>query len=132
MASHYTFSVTVDGWPPFVMGGASHGAVRASAYSSYAECRQVTFKDFLRIVRVRRCPVPDNDGYDYVRRAYGVDPKVGQRCRLVNEGPSTGEVGEIIYPGLTTASIHVIVDGRTFAVRVHPMNVELLAQAEAA
>lgn len=120
-----TYSITVDGHPPFVLGAASRGKALASAFASYTEHYRCKFGEFLRICRVRRCEVPENDGYDYVRRVYDVHPTVGQRVTLINENSSTGEQGVVVYPGKSTASVHVVIDGRDFAVRVHPSNVQL-------
>jgi hypothetical protein len=130
------FEITVAGHEPFVMAGMTHGKVRAAAFDSYRECRYgAKFSDFMRLCKVRVCETPANDGYDYVRRNYGVDPKVGQRVELVNEGRTDSErvAGVVVYPGLSTASVHVVVDGRDFAVRVHPTNVAAItAPAEGA
>ena len=122
-----TYEITVAGFPPFALSAASCSKAMASAFSSYLNYDdRAKFGDFLKLARVRACPVPEADGYDYVRRAYGVDPTVGQRVRLKNEGPATGEEGVVIYPGQHTAHVRVVIDGRDFPVSVHPNNVELL------
>lgn len=119
-----TYEITVDGFPPFPMSAPTRSKARAEAYSRFSEpYPDVTFGDFVKACRVRVCAVPTNDGYDYVRRCYGVDPKIGQRVWLINEGPSTGQSGEVVYPGQSTASVHVVIDGRDFPVRVHPSNI---------
>lgn len=124
-----TYEVAVGSFEPHIYSAPSAGKARAEAWraytSAYPDC---TFKRFLQISRVKKCspPAVTSDGYDYVRRAYGVDPRIGQRARLVNEGPSTGLEGEVIYPGRTTAHVHIVIDGRDFAVSVHPMSIDLL------
>lgn len=110
-----------------VYSARSAGAARAEAWRSFSSAWECTFKDFLRISRTRACPVPDDDGYSYVRRYYGVDPKIGERVRLINEGSSTGLEGTVIYPGPYTAHVHVMIDGRKYSSTVHPMNIERLA-----
>lgn len=121
-----TFKIELDGHDAFVATAASRAKARVEAFHSYREHHQAeTFGAFVRRVRITVCETPANDGYDYVRRNYGVDPKVGQRVTLINEGRSSGQSGFVIYPGRSTASVHVVIDGRDFAVRVHPSNVEL-------
>ena len=109
-----------------VYSAKSPGAARAEAWRSFTSAYECTFKDFLRISRVRAVPVPKSDGYEYVRRNYGVDPKVGGRVRLVNEGPSTGLEGEVVYPGISTAHVHVLIDGRDHISHVHPLSIQLI------
>jgi len=104
----------------------SPAAARAMAWRDVNSAWEISFKDFLRIARLRACPVPADDGYGYVRRNYGVDPKVGARVRLVNEGSSSGLEGEVIYPGPSTAHVHVMLDGRKHHSIVHPSNVQLI------
>lgn len=125
------FEVTVDMCGRDVP--ATYSALTASkamyqAFLDYSECWQCTFQAFLKIAKVRSInPSHVPDGYDYVRRAYGLNPRIGQRCRLKDEGESSGLVGEIVHPGSTsTAHVHVVLDGRDYAVCVHPSSVELL------
>jgi hypothetical protein len=125
-----TYEISVDGFPPFVLSAMTRSKARAEAYSRYLTYDdRAKFGDFVKACRVRTCPVPAADGYDYIRRAYGVDPKVGQRVRLVNEGAASGEEGVVIYPGQSTAHVRVVLDGRDFPVSVHPSSVELLTAA---
>ena len=134
MGSWRTYAVTVDGFEqPMTVSARSAGAARYDAWLSVSEswC-DLSFRDFLGMVKVRSCPTPSReyDGYGYVRRAYSVDPTIGQRVRLKNEGPSSGLEGVVVYPGPSTAHVHVVIDGRDHAVSVHPLNVELLELAD--
>ena len=100
-------------------------AWRSDAFSSYS------FKDFITQLRPRayRCAAaPQPDGYDYIRRTYGINPKIGQRVRLRNENGWSGKEGVVLYPGPSTAHVHVLVDGQKYPVIVHPANVELLVR----
>jgi hypothetical protein len=125
-----TYEVSVVGFDRFTVSSTSHSKARYEAFQRFSEpYPDVTFGQFARQCGVRVCDVPVRDGYDYVRRCYGVDPKVGQRVRLINENSSSGQEGVVVYPGTSTASVHVVVDGRDFAVRVHPMNIEPVRQA---
>lgn len=123
-----TYSIIVEGYDPFTLSARSRSKARYDAFQRFREpYPDVTFGEFARRCRVLSCRVPADDGYGYVRRSYGVDPRVGDRVRLVNEGPSSGQEGIVIYPGRSTAHIHVVVDGRDFAVSVHPLNIESVA-----
>lgn len=121
----YEVTVTMQGGQHAATYSAkSPAAARADAWRNFTSAFDCTFKDFLRISRVRACPVPADDGYSYVRRNYGVDPKIGSRVRLVNEGPMSGIEGEVLYPGPSTAHVHVLLDGRKDRSIVHPSNIQ--------
>lgn len=123
-----TFEIQVEGFPPFIRSASSRSKARYDAWQDFREpYPDVSFGDFARKCRVRGCANPADDGYGYVRRSYGVDPAIGQRGRLINEGRSSGKEGVIVYPGRSTASILMVIDGQTCPVRVHPLNVELLS-----
>ena len=95
--------------------------------------RDMTFGDFLTHYRpkVRLAAVPAPDGYDYVRRAYGLDVKVGQRV-LVNDGPGLRDaLGTVLYPGRSTAHVIVALDGWAQPARVHPSSVAPADESEA-
>lgn len=122
---HWWVSVSLD--QPFLVAAPTRGRAMADSFSRYREVSQdTTFGDFLRMATVRLAPAPAEDGYDYVRRNYGVDPRIGGRVRLVDEGSFSGRAGQIVYPGRSTAYVHVVLDGQAFSSIVHPSNVELL------
>lgn len=126
-----TYEVIIDGFPPVTFSALSPAQARMEAWQCFTHAYECTFKDFLKISRVHRCSVPTDDGYSYVRRQYGVDPQIGARVRLINEGPSTGLEGEIVLPGASSsAHVHVVIDGRKHAVCVHPLNIEFLKGGE--
>lgn len=64
--------------------------------------------------------------YDYVKRAYGVDPKVGQRVRM-NEGCEPRKEG-VIAPESPSHGHYVQVrfDGQNFASNCHPTSIDYL------
>lgn len=120
-----TFDVKVDEFDCIVCAR-SRGRAISSLWQRYADVRPgETFRQFRAraMVRPRREPIPD-DGYDYVRRNYGLKVTLGQRVRLVNEGPSSGLEGVVLYPGLSTAHVHVGLDTEDRIARVHPMSIE--------
>lgn len=123
------FEVEVAGFPPATYSALSRSKALYQCYLRFSEPWPCSFREFLAKTKCRATTMPADDGYGYVRRTYGVDPRIGQRCRLKNEGPSTGLEGEVVYPGKSTAHVHVVIDGRDFAVNVHPMNIELLGNA---
>lgn len=126
------WEVSVTGFPPHVMQARSRGAAFADAFRSYSECRDITFRDFLRIATVRPGSAPANDGYEYIRRAYDTDPKIGQRVTLRNEGCAPDRCGTVIYPNRSSTSyVHVVLDGDKHSVVVHPLNVVPLERADA-
>lgn len=118
------YAVTVQGFGPRTYAALSPAAARAEAWRDYTSAYECSFREFLERSTVHRCDAPEDDGYGYVRRAYGVDPKLGERVRLINEGSSTGLEGEICYPGQSTAHVIVLIDGRKHPVAVHPTNIE--------
>lgn len=122
-----TYEVSVQGFPPVTYSALSPAKARTEAWRSFTSAYDCTFKDFLRISRVRTCAAPHADGYDYVRRNYGVDVKIGDRVRLINEGSSSGLEGEVAYPGQSTAHVHVLIDGRDYITTVHPESIEKIA-----
>lgn len=111
-----------------------HGRTRSAAiYDAFLDMDSSnSFAEFLKWYKpsaVLAAQYPQPDGYDYIRRAYGVDPRVGQRCALRNEHDWTGKEGVVLYPGTSTAHVHVLVDGQKHHSIVHPANVVMLDQA---
>lgn len=89
----------------------------------------ITFDEFLKWYKPRprrRSTSPQPDGYDYVRRTYKLDPRIGQRARLKDEGTMTGMEGTVLYPGTSSAHVHIILDGMREPSICHPYSVELL------
>ena len=121
---HKTYEVTVSGFPPVTYSARNPSHARANAWRDYTSAYNCPFKDFLRISSVRRCAVPEDDGYAYVRRAYGVKLAIGQRVRLKNEWKMTGKCGTILYPGKHSAHVAILLDGNTIPLLVHPNNFE--------
>lgn len=67
------YGVSVEGFGEHLYYAQSPGKARAQAFSSYQRAyERATFKAFLKISRVRRCPYdhPDPDGYSDLRRRY--------------------------------------------------------------
>lgn len=128
------FEVSVDGYAPYVTTGRTQGKAYYSAYQAYAECRRVSFHDWLCISRIRRLdgglPAWMDDGYDYVRAYYGVEPRIGERRILVSEGTSSGRAVTVLYPNRSTTSmLHVAYEGDGRSMLVHPRNALTLAGA---
>lgn len=64
---------------------------------------------------------PARPPYDYVRRAYGVDPKVGARVRHT----VTGEAGTIAREDQCAGHyVQVRFDGENFAASCHPTELD--------
>jgi hypothetical protein len=57
-----TYEVSVIGYPSAPYSAKSAGRARAIAWREYSECRNCTFKDFMRISAVRRIPNPPGVG----------------------------------------------------------------------
>jgi len=123
MSGVRTFEVTVRGFPPNTYSASSAGRARADAWRSFSEAFECTFRDFLRISTVRSCGVPADDGYGYIRRAYGFPFKVGDRVGFRDEPGLQGKEGVVGYPGPHTAHVHVWLDGAKHASIVHPSSV---------
>lgn len=112
------YDVMVEGYGSDIIHATSPGKARASAWRCDA-FNATSFKDFMRICRVklRKEPAPDG-GYEYVRQCYGVDPRIGQRVGLPWD-----RQGTVTYPGQTTAYVHVVIDGQDRVARFHPSDV---------
>lgn len=85
----------------------------------------MSFRDFLTHLKpkVRLAEAPKQDGYSYVRRAYGLDVKVGQRV-LINDEPHLRDApGIVLYPGRSTAHVSVLLDDGEWLTHVHPASV---------
>jgi hypothetical protein len=61
--------------------------------------------------------------YDYVRRAYGVDPVVGQRVRHTE----VDKAGVIAKPGPAGHYVYVRFDGERHASPCHPTSLDYAA-----
>lgn len=121
-----TYEVLVEGYGGKVLQASTPAKARAEAWRDFTSAYECSFKQFLGMSTVRRCNLPAKDGYDYVRRQYGVDVKVGRRVRLVNEGSYSGREGEVLYPGESTAHVHVLLDGEQHRSHVHPSSIEFV------
>ena len=130
--NHYDVTIDFNGQAvTHTYVAATPGKARASAWSAYLSAYDISFKDFLKTVRsVRKQDRPRSDGYDYVARAYGKRFMVGDRVRYnEGEGRLAGTEGVVVYPGQSTAHVHVVTDERDFAVIVHPSNCDVIACA---
>lgn len=122
-----TYAVTVDGFGDKIYTAVTPGKARAEAWRDFTSAFECTFREFLNISAVRRCGAPADDGYAYVRRNYGVPVKVGQTVKIINEGRISGTTGVVVYPGESTAYVHVACDGYDGPLRVHPMSIEIIS-----
>jgi hypothetical protein len=121
------FDVQVGAWPPSIYTGRTAATARWAAFENYRSVYcETSFREFLHLgVRVtRRAAPPVPDGYDYIRRAYGIEVAIGNRVRLRDEGTLSGCTGRVIYPGPNTAYVHVLLDGENRVSRVHPSSIE--------
>ena len=111
----------------------SRGAARFEAFRHVSDVWDIDFRSFLAICSVRRASAPAVDGYDYVRRAYNVDARLGRRVTIKNEGRDlNGRGGVIVYPNKSsTAYVHVVLDGESRVSIVHPRSVDLIDPAPA-
>ena len=130
----YEVTVAYDGYSATsTYSAASRSRAVYQAFLDYSDAWTITFRWFLGVARVRRVQIAADDGYSYVRRAYGVDPKIGATVELVNEGTWSGRRGEIVHPGSrSTAYVHVAFPGIKHALSCHPSSVRILTEAEVA
>ena len=125
------FEVGVYGFDPFLYTAPTRSKARWRAYEAFRNYRESeTFVEFLeRGVSLRRLAEPPaDDGYDYVRSAYGVSPKIGEIYELVREGPSSGRRVICVYPGRHTSMVHCAYEGQDRPMIVHPMNIQRLPE----
>jgi hypothetical protein len=118
------FEVRVDGRDPFLCTAPSRDKACYQMFQAYREhYPRCTFGEWLRMARfVRLQQPPVVDGYAGVRQRYGVDPRIGERRALVDEGPNTGRLVRVIFPGLHTSMIHCHYEGCDRPMVVHPLN----------
>lgn len=123
-----TYRVQVGSYGSEMIAAKSRSQAVANAWRSDA-FSHLSFKEFLTHLRPRAYVVKDlpkhNDGYSYVRRVYGVDPTIGQRVTVKDEGSWNGKLGTVVFPGPSTAHVHVVFDGLNHALIVHPSSVVL-------
>ncbi len=122
-----TYEVSVSGYGSSVYTGDTPAQARAAAWREFQSAYECTFKAFLKMSSVRKIEMPPSAGYSYVKRTYGVDAQAGQTVVLRNEGSWNGTRGIIVYPGTSTAHVHVKVDGHKRPLIVHPDNIEIIA-----
>ncbi|WP_158811224.1 hypothetical protein [Beijerinckia sp. L45] len=123
------FEITVRGRDPFTLSAPTRSKARAEAWRRYADAWNIPFRDFLLLVSVRRAGALADDGYDYVRRTYGVEVAIGDRIALTNEGASSGKTGTVVYPGASTRYLSVVFDGTDFPANVYPKSFERVEAA---
>ncbi len=123
----HMFDIQIDGQNAGTVSARSRSAARYQAFLDMDSSQHFGYMCKFISVRKRNSP-PPNDGYDYVRKAYKIAPfKIGDRCRLKDEGSWTGREGVIVYPGTSTAHIHVFIDGEKHISHVHPFSVEIIS-----
>lgn len=127
------FDVEIQGFGSSVVQAPTRSAAMYDRYLAFSDPWPCTFAEFLKVAKVRSGKLPAEDGYAYVRRAYGLDVKVGQRVEMHSEGPRyNGRQGVVMYPGKSSTSyVHVLLDGEESPCVVHPNSVRLLSMLRA-
>lgn len=120
------FDVAVVGYGVATVTAPTRGRALADSWRCDA-FGHISFGQFLRIAsaRMRKVP-PADDGYGYVRNNYGLSPTIGQRCYLTDNDGKRKKSGTILYPGSSTAHVHVAIDGAAHPSWVHPSEIELV------
>ena len=121
------YEVTVPGYGSAHFYAESPAAAKAAAYHNDA-FSHLTFCDFLKLEpSARLSAVPTPDGYDYVRRRYELDIRVGDRVRIKNEGPRwNGREGVVLYPGPHTAHVRALMDEAGYPSWIHPRSIDVM------
>lgn len=104
----------------------SRSAARMSVYRDVSDvCPDLTFRRFARMATVQVCATrPADDGYGYVRRAYGVDVALGEMVTITREGPDAeGRRGIVVYPRSSRHYVHVVLDGEAHESLFHPLSI---------
>lgn len=120
-----TYEASVHGYGSAYFWGETAGQARAEAWRAFQCACECSFKEFLKKSYIAKVELPPRMGYAYVRRVYGVDAQAGMKATLRNEGTWDGTIGEIVYPGESTAHVHVKVEDVKHPLIVHPDNVVL-------
>jgi hypothetical protein len=118
-------------WSGETVQAKSPAAAKYAYYINIADALgEMSFPEFLKELRpqVRVIPRPADDGYGYVRRIYGVNPRIGQHVQLDECAPRQRTIiGTVVYPMGDRHYIHVeapeVWDGPRV---VHPLSVTLL------
>lgn len=106
----------------------SPAAARAEAWRCMSDAWDISFRDFLRISKVRRDEMDPRAGYAYIRRTYGKDFWRGQRVTITGEGAHLeGRGATVLYPNKdSTAHVRLDIDGYGIG-WVHPNSAILRA-----
>lgn len=111
-----------------ILSARSRSQARYLAYLDIADLwSDLPFKKFLYLVdgvrlALIQVPAPLSDGYEYVRRHYGLNIRIGQRVRL----KKSGQQGVVTYPGSASSQyVYVGIDGYAAPVPVHPHYIEI-------
>ena len=122
------FEVSVEGYDATIVAARTRGAAIYDTFLSYTDCwPDITFREWLGLCRARKLATghPRADAYDYVRRNDGRDIRHGTRVSITGEGRDLeGKLGTVVHPNRdSTAYAHVVLDGTTHAIIVHPYSV---------
>ena len=120
--------VHVPGFDPGLYTGLDADSVLRSAYNfSLVADNSRTLDEFREVARVIPFEeYPNPDGYEYIRKHYGLDVRIGQ---LV--GTRDGRSGFVTYPGASSAYVLVgAVDGSEWPMRFHPGDVVIETAAQ--
>lgn len=124
------WEVSVTGYPPFTTVARSRAKAMGEAWHNMVDCgwRNSSFREFLKTTHVRRHWNESPHTYEGVNRSYEVSVQAGQRIALIHEGPSTGRLGTVQYPRVSSSSrVDVLLDDeQDHIVVVHPQSVMVL------
>lgn len=128
--NHYTLEIDAgDQAYHKTVAALTPGKAKYEAFLEVSDCWDMTFPQFLKMVRsCRLCDRPSSDGYDVIERQYGKRFRVGDRVRFnASEGPKyDGVEGDVVAPDGPSVHVRVYLPNHERPVFVHPHSVDVV------
>lgn len=117
-----TYQFTYSDGTTSLAYGATASKAKYSKFLDVSDCLDVTFLQFMRMVKVRKVSAPD-DAYQYINRAYSRSFEVGQHVVVEECGMSAEVQGIVVYPSTSKNYVNIQLEGTDYASLFHPSSV---------
>ena len=118
------YSVSIPGFGREIVHALSKQAALREARNCEAFC-SMTLTQFrqIAIAYLIREPLAE-DGYEYIRRQYGVEVRVHRRCWVKDtKSPHYGKIGSVLYAGRSANRVRIVVEGNDNPLHFHPTEI---------